>query len=274
MPQQAMGTHQTEIRQPVHNLTKKQIYQLALSLRSSGKLYNRNDPALDDVFKGSIDRFSDIAYRLRMSKKILDVGAGHGMLLSLLCELGHDCYALDIADHTANYPEIYLQKPIKFQVCNVEVDAIPFPDECFDAVVCCQVFEHFTHSHLKAMQEIHRVLKRGGMVEVDVPNAVSFRNRSRMLRGKNITYDYEEHYLHAQPILYKGMSFYPLRHNREFTRKELEILLQAAGFRDIEVCFLKSRRYREGLERIKSIGTALKDAVPTLRKSLIAFARK
>lgn len=274
MPQQAMGTHQTEIRQPVHNLTKKQIYQLALSLRSSGKLYNRNDPALDDLFKGSIDRFCDIAHRLCASRKVLDIGAGEGMLLSLLCELGHDCYALDIADHTARYPEVYLQKPIKFQVCNVEVDSLPFPDECFDAVVCCQVFEHFTHSHLKVMQEIHRVLKRGGMVEIDVPNAVSFRNRSRMLRGKNITYDYQKHYLYAQPVSYKGLSFYPDRHNREFTKAELRILLQAGNFRNIEIAFLKSRRHREGFEKIRTLGTMVKDAVPSLRKSLIAFAEK
>jgi len=31
------------------------------------------------------------------------------------------------------------------------------------------------------------VLRPGGIAEVDVPNAASFRNRSRMLRGKHIT---------------------------------------------------------------------------------------
>ena len=258
----------------LHNLNKKQIYQLALSLRSQGKLYNRNDPALDDVFKGSIDRFCDIALRLRLSKKVLDVGSGHGMLLSLLCELGHDCCALDIADYTAKYPDVYRQKPIQFQVCNIEVDPLPFPNDCFDAVVCCQVLEHFSHTHLKAMREINRVLRNGGIVEVDVPNVASFRNRSRMLRGKNITYDYEKHYLYAQPVSYKGMSFYPERHNREFTRAELRILLEASGFRNIEIMFLKSRRHREGLENIRTIGTMLKDAIPSFRKSLIAFAEK
>ncbi len=259
---------------PLHNLNKKQIYQLALSLRSSGKLYNRNDPALDDVFKGSIDRFCDIALRLRASKKVLDVGSGHGMLLSLLCELGHDCCGLDIADYTSKYPKVYRHKPIQFQVCNIEADPLPYPDGCFDAVVCCQVLEHFSHSHLKPMREIHRVLKNAGIVEVDVPNVASFRNRSRMLRGKNITYDYETHYLYAQPVPYKGMSFYPERHNREFTRAELGILLQASGFRNIEIMFLKSRRHREGLEKIRTAGTMLRDAIPSLRKSLIAYAEK
>jgi hypothetical protein len=52
------------------------------------------------------------------------------------------------------------------------------------------------------------------------------------------------------------------------------MLLEEAGFRKIEVTFLKSRRYREGLERLRSLGSALRDVVPSLRKSLIAFAEK
>ena len=142
------------------------------------------------------------------------------------------------------------------------------------AVTCCQVLEHFTHSHLPLMREIRRVLRPGGIEEVDVPNAVSFRNRSRMLRGKHITNEYETHFLRAEPILYKGMSFYPVRHNREFTAAELRLLFEAAGFRNIRVSYLKGRRYREGARRFLSAGTMLRDAVPSLRKFLIAFAEK
>lgn len=259
---------------PAYLSTKRQIYKQALSLRAQGKLYNTQNSDLNDLFAGSIDRFCEIAYELRNAQKILDVGAGEGLLLSLLHELGHECCALDFADSAANYPEIYRDKSIHFVVCNVEVDDFPFPDCSFDAVVCCQVLEHFTHSPLKAISEIRRVLKAGGMVEIDVPNAVCFRNRSRILRGKHITYDYAQHYLYAQPVLYKGQSFYPQRHNREFTKDELKLLLEVGGFKNIEVDFLKSRRHRVGLEKIRTIGTVLKDALPSLRKSLIAFAVK
>jgi len=255
-------------------LTKREIYREALALRDAGKLFRRTDPDLEDVFAGSIDRFCDIAHRLRDCHRVLDVGAGHGILLSLLHALGHECVALDFVDQTGRYPEVYRAKPIDFRVCNVEVDSLPFPDDSFDAAVCCQVLEHFTHSHLPLAREVRRVLRPGGIFEADVPNAVSFRNRSRMLRGKHITFDYREHYLHAQPILYKGMSFYPARHNREFTRNELRLLLEEAGFRDVEAAFLKSRRHRTGVRRALGILTALRDAVPSLRKSLIAFARK
>ena len=252
---------------------KRAVLRVAVQLRDEGRLFRRGNAELEDVFKGSIDRFCDIAVALQNAHRVLDVGAGHGLLLSLLAELGHECHALDVQDQPSAHPDTY-SKRITFQICNVEVDPIPYPDASFDAVVCCQVLEHFSHSHLPAMKEIWRVLRPGGIVEVDVPNAVSFRNRSRMLRGKHITYDYEEHYLYATPILYKGMSFFPRRHNREFTKSDLEILLRASGYREIDVQFLKSRRYREGWGRLQSVGTAIKDLVPSLRKSLIAFAVK
>jgi ubiquinone/menaquinone biosynthesis C-methylase UbiE len=254
-------------------VSKRVLLRAAVGLRDAGKLFPLADAELGDVFKGSIDRFCDIAMRLRDAPRVLDVGAGHGMLMSILTELGHEFHALDVKDQSSRYSDVY-RKGITFHVCNVEVDSIPYPDASFDAVVCCQVLEHFTHSHLPAIREMRRVLRPGGILEVDVPNAACFRNRSRLLRGKHITYDYEEHYLRAEPILHKGMSFYPLRHNREFTKSDVEILFRAAGFQQIEVHFLRSRRYREGVERVKAIGTALKDLIPSLRKSLIGFAVK
>ncbi|MCE2947071.1 MAG: methyltransferase domain-containing protein [bacterium] len=262
--------------------SRAELFARALSLRAEGRLYDLDDAGLEDVFRGSVDRFVEIAFRLQGRARVLDAGAGHGMLVALLSALGHHCQAIDHEDMRARYPVAYgiagpdrrSAPPIGFEACNIEVDPLPFDDAGFDAVVCCQVLEHFTHSHLPAMREMHRVLVPGGLVEVDVPNVAAFRNRSRLLRGRNITYDYAEHYLHARPVLYRGLSFYPLRHNREFTRDELVLLLSEAGFHGIDVQFLKSRRWRTGLARLQSAGTALKDLVPSLRKSLIGWAVK
>jgi SAM-dependent methyltransferase len=258
--------------QTIQQLSRAQIMAFALGKRASGEYYDLDDAVLEDAFRGSIDRFCDIAFAFRESPRVLDVGSGNGLLLALLKLLGHEVHSVDLVDHSAD--DVYRRHAIPFEICNVEADPLPFDTGSLDAVSCCQALEHFTHSHLPAVLEMRRVLTPGGMIELDVPNAACYRNRTRMLRGKHITWDYAEHYLHAKPIVYKGREYYPIRHNREFTRDELQLLLREAGFREIDVRFLNSRRYRTGLERIRSVGTALKNLAPPLRKSLIAFARK
>lgn len=254
--------------------SKSELRALALKLRAAGRLFDPADAEMQDLFAGSIDRFCEIALRLQGQDRVLDVGSGHGVLTALLSELGHRCVAVDVMNPQPRFERIYRLHDVVFERCNIEMDALPFGDASFDVVVCCQVLEHFTHSHLHAVQEIHRVLRTGGILEVDVPNVASLRNRSRILRGKNITFDYAEHCLHAQPLLHAGRSFYPLRHNREFTRSELHLPLATAGFVNIDVAYRRSRRYREGIARMKSLGSALRDAWPAARKSLIAFAEK
>jgi SAM-dependent methyltransferase len=256
----------------VHQLSKNKIKRFALQKRASGEFFDAQIPHLEDNFRGSIDRFCDIALAFQNCARVLDAGSGDGLLLALLKMLGHSVHAVDLVDRCND--DLYSRHKIPFTVCNIEADPLPFASESFDAVSCCQALEHFTHSHLPPVIEMKRVLVPGGMIELDVPNAVAFRNRSRMLRGKHITYDYKQHYLYARPVMFKGREYYPDRHNREFTKAELELLLTEAGFKSVDVRFLKSRRYREGLERLKDIGTALKDAMPSLRKSLIGFAKK
>jgi len=255
-------------------MTKSEIKSFAIAKALGGALFDLNKQSQMDRFLGSCERFAEIAFAFQDQKRVLDVGSEGAILLSLLAELGHECHAVDISGNADEFPEVYRAKNIAFQNCNVEVDPLPFPDDYFDAVSCCQCLEHFTHSHLPAMREFHRVLKPGGILEADVPNVASLRNRWRLLRGKSITYDFEEHYLDAKPVEYRGSQFYPWRHNREFTKAELELIFRRAGFRDIKAGFLLSNRVRFGIARFKSLGSWLRGAIPSLRKSLICFGTK
>ena len=256
-------------------MSKAQIKSFALDKARRGELFDRSKSSQLDRFLGSCDRFAEIAAAFEGRKRVLDVGSEGGILLSLLAELGHECHAVDITDDPAGFPEVYQKKNIRFSLCNVEVEPLPYPEDSFDAIACCQCLEHFTHSHPPGFARIFTgSCGRGGLLEIDVPNAASFRNRSRLLRGKNITYDYEEHYLDAKPVIHQGLHFYPHRHNREFTRSELALLFRRAGFGNVEVRFLRSRRVRFGWDRINSAGTWIRDLVPSLRKSLIVFGRK
>ncbi len=256
----------------VHDLTKKQIISKILTLRNEGLLYTLPAETEDNHLFTSLDRFSDIAVRLRASRKVLDVGAGTGILIGILAALGHEVYAVDFFDKGGS--SVFKKANAQFSVCNVEADALPFPNNFFDAVCCCQAMEHFTHAHLPTVMEMKRVLKTGGILEVDVPNAACFRNRLRLLRGKHITWDYKEHYLTVIPSMYKGREYYPNRHNREFTKADLLVLYSTAGFTSFDVQFLRDETIRFGSYRLKSVGSWIRNIIPSTRKSLIGFGNK
>ena len=82
----------------IHGLSKKELFRKALSLRDQGRLFDPGNAYFVEAFPGSVDRFCEIAFRLRYSRKVLDVGSGGGLLLSLLSELGHECFAIDVND--------------------------------------------------------------------------------------------------------------------------------------------------------------------------------
>lgn len=254
--------------------TKREIRQLILAAEKENRLYNCADRALVETFRGSLDRYCEVACAIQGFPRVLDVGSGTGLLAAVMSVLGHQVTGVDICVDPSNPGETYRRHQIEYQNCNVEVDRFPFADAQFDAVTCGQTLEHFTGSHLPAMREAFRVLKPGGLLEVDVPNVASFRNRLRLLRGKNITWEYRGSYLLAEPILYKGHSFYPNRHNREFTRDELQLLLQETGLKDVRAWHFSDLNHRVGFDRVKDFGSWLRNRVPGWRKSIMAVGRK
>jgi hypothetical protein len=55
--------------QAVHTLSKPEIMRLALRKRAAGELYDLGVPRLEEAFRGSIDRFCDIALAFRESRR-------------------------------------------------------------------------------------------------------------------------------------------------------------------------------------------------------------
>lgn len=66
--------------------------------------------------------------------------------------------------------EQYITADIESPLAKVKMDIhdIPFPENTFDAVLCNHVLEH-VRDDIRAMSEIHRVLKPGGFAILQVP---------------------------------------------------------------------------------------------------------
>ncbi len=113
---------------------------------------------------------------------------------------------------------------------NIEEEDIPF-EQKFDVVLFCEVIEHLTVDPLAALLRIKRSLKDQGHLILTTPNVNRLANVAKMIKGMNI-YD-----------PYSGYGPYG-RHNREYNKHELALLLEHLGF-EIEVMFSSDVHFNE-----------------------------
>jgi SAM-dependent methyltransferase len=100
---------------------------------------------------------------------------------------------------------------------NIEQDTFPFPDGHFAVVLFCEIIEHLLSDPVAVLREIKRVLRPGGALVLTTPNVNRLENVARMVAGANI-YD-----------PYSGYGPYG-RHNREYNKHDLFLLLTYLGF--------------------------------------------
>ncbi|AMM14732.1 hypothetical protein AX768_12125 [Burkholderia sp. PAMC 28687] len=100
---------------------------------------------------------------------------------------------------------------------NIEEDVFPFETESLDIVLFCEIIEHLLNDPCRVLREIKRILKSDGTLVLTTPNVNRIENVARMVVGTNM-YD-----------PYSGFGPYG-RHNREYNKHELYLLLTYLGF--------------------------------------------
>lgn len=129
------------------------------------------------------DRIKKFVSFINKGDKVLNIGANEGNLHKILKRASDDVYGLDIEN--TNY-----RKDKKFFIGDVVDMGKVFGkryDGFFDVVVAGEVLEH-TLNPIKALSEMHRVLKKGGKLILSVPNARTIR------RYWNKLNKHEQHY--------------------------------------------------------------------------------
>jgi SAM-dependent methyltransferase len=117
------------------------------------------------------DVFYYLRYR-RANEKLGDQAELRSELFRRLIENSEDFHCLQIGARDRKYgpdwTSVDLFDESDYIDYQYDVHDLPFPDQTFDLVVCNAILEHVEYP-AKAISELHRVLKYGGKIWVEVP---------------------------------------------------------------------------------------------------------
>lgn len=211
------------------NETETSVFNYLLHFR----LNRSNNNELENYLRQDFKRF---IYTLNLlpsdqsKSKILEIGANPYFTSILLKKFTyHDLYFTNFfGGNTKKNTQIQENSRTKERFIfeyvnhNIETEDIPFAEK-FDTVFFCEVLEHLTNDPLAAILRVKKALRQNGTLILTTPNVNRLENISKMISGTNI-YD-----------PYSGYGVYG-RHNREYNKHELFLLLNHCGF-EIELMF-------------------------------------
>lgn len=162
---------------------------------------------------------------------LLDVGCAEGFFLQQAISEGFEAVGCDYGLKSEYPQEIYVKEGSLDLV-----NGLPFEDEQFKIVTCWAVIEHVRQPQV-ALQEVIRVLRKGGYLFLDTPLCGDLSEKLVAARS---------HWLH------------PPEHLHIFTAKSLRLLLERSGFEIIHHSFFYERnRIRWLVRRLRNISVGM-----------------
>ena len=200
------------------------------------KDYLRNSIVTPEATNELLQYIEDAFFRLLMTLEITPDGvAGESCLelgsnpyfMTLLLKRFRPNYNISLANYFGTDEKQITQviQNMKYgerhvfesKLFNVERDPFPYASGTFSLVLFCEIIEHLVEDPIKALEEIHRVLKPNGLLIMTTPNVCRASNLEKLAKGMNIYDPYSRHGIYG-------------RHNREYTVQEVRELLANTGF--------------------------------------------
>lgn len=124
--------------------------------------------------------------------RILEVGSGRGVFLEAALELGHLVTGQDISSDATSA----ISRRLGATVLTGPLEALRLPGSAFDLVHMNHVLEHIPDPG-RALREIARILRPGGVLYVEVPRQSNILNKlSGLMAGKEFGFTYHPGHLY------------------------------------------------------------------------------
>ena len=192
------------------------------------RFWKKQEP--ERVDRRTLQRWREVQTNLTLlpGKKILDVGAGRGLVARMLAEEGFDVSACDVSSDSVN---LLRQQGLVSFVFDLEEDEL---EQKYDAIFCMEVLQYLRYPE-KTVSKLKAALNPNGMLIISVPN--------------------EFHLLRRLGILFGRTSWAGIQtpHLRLFDRKTAAALFRQCGLRAVKmipVTLCPPGFWGEGLGRV------------------------
>ena len=226
---------------------------------------------------------SALAYRVKLTYSragsLVDLGGGVSPANGFLSELGMHVTVIDLLNEyypfstiestVTNEGDFLAKMGVKFveaDLTSVDLRSL-FDMESIDVVASFHTLEHLHHSPKTLLESAIDILKPGGRLVIEVPNAANLVKRAKLLIGRTNYPSYSE--------FYKSMKW--VGHIREYTAGDLEELARSLSLRGwrIEGRNWYGRLYRAiGNRPAKQVFDSLLRVRPGLCGSLFMIGQK
>lgn len=206
-------------------------------------------------------------------RDLIELGAAPGVQSVLLANAGYHVTALDLgaaewsAEPAGAMGRMLATVDAELVVWDLERTPFPLPDASFDVAVMTEVLEHLREYPARTLAEVRRILRPGGLLVLTTPNAAYLRKRMTLVFGGSV----------YTPLLDWLFGDTHARHAREYTRAELEQLLEHVG---LEPVLVTGRHFYRGSGRDGLLSRSAKTLVdklarrfPTVGPSFVVAAR-
>jgi len=170
-------------------------------------------PLLLSYFRNKLD----LLQRYISEGKLLEIGCGHGFFLEAAKQSPFQATGIDIS----RYAVAYAQKEVCVDARVMDLYKATFKPKTFDVVVAFQLIEH-VQDPVTFLAAAHRLMKPGGVLLLATPNEGGY---LRKLLGNH------------------WLSFRHREHLYFFSSKTMRLILERAGFTDIQFCKDETRWY-------------------------------
>ncbi|HIH04910.1 TPA: class I SAM-dependent methyltransferase [Candidatus Woesearchaeota archaeon] len=235
----------------LHRIYDEEYYRNTAFRGSDAVFYGYGEYLKDEQdIKATFRRRMDVIGRLVRKGNLLDVGCATGFFLEVAKERGWKVQGLELSRFAYGYAKRKRNLP----VINRTLEQANFREGTFDAVTIFDVIEHLPDPK-RTVAEIHRVLRKGGIVAITTPDIGSLVAR---LLGKK----WEEVRRVREHIYF-------------FSEETLRKMLESVGFEVLKV--ETAGRYfsvKSAVERGKLYSRPVFSVVEALAKAFGLMGRK